>query len=65
MKMANDTQQKVNKQIQGIILTIGQLQIPVNAVVVPNVEYDMILGKDFLQGTESTMDMAASTATFQ
>src|SRR5271169_6715013 len=35
MKMANDMRQTVDKHIRGLVVTIGKIQVPVNALIVP------------------------------
>ena len=62
MKMANDTRAIATQYLPTAMLTIGELDIPARIIVMPNVTYDLLLGKDFLTATQASIGMNKDTA---
>ena len=49
MTLADDSSSQIKHRLKDIVISIGNFQIPANILVVPNVAYDLILGRDFLE----------------
>ena len=62
MKMANDTRAIATQYLPTAVLTIGELDIPARIIVMPNVTYDLLLGKDFLTATQASIGMNKDAA---
>jgi hypothetical protein len=63
MKLADDSKTIAQQQLDGAVIDIGELHIPARILVIPGVEYDLILGKDFLTATETCLQMKPTCAT--
>jgi hypothetical protein len=62
MKMANDTRTITTQYIPNQTVTVGDMVIPARFVIMPNVSYDVLLGKDFLSATEANIQLRQSDA---
>jgi hypothetical protein len=55
MKLADDSNSIVRHRTENTTITVGDLSIPTSLLIIPNVAYDLILGKDFLARTKTKM----------
>jgi hypothetical protein len=62
MRMANDTKTVTTQYLPSTVITIGGLEIPARIIVMPNVQYDLLLGKDFLSATSAKIEMDEDSA---
>jgi hypothetical protein len=49
MKLADDSNSIVRHRTENTTITVGDLSIPTSLLIIPNVAYDLILGKDVAQ----------------
>jgi transposase InsO family protein len=50
--LANNSHCTVNSALFGVVLTFDQLHMPIDLLVIPDVSYDLLLGKDFLSNAD-------------
>ena len=62
MKMANDTRATATKYLPAACIKIGNLEVPARIIIMPGVNYDLLLGKDFLTATQARIGMDATAA---
>ena len=62
MKMANDTRAIATKYLPAACIKIGNLEVPARIIIMPGVNYDLLLGKDFLTATQARIGMDANAA---
>ena len=62
MRMANDTKAIATQYLPAACITIGNMQIPARVIIMPGVDYDLLLGKDFLSATRAIIGMDEDSA---
>ena len=62
MKMANDTKAIATKYLPAACIKVGDMEIPARIIIMPGVNYDLLLGKDFLTATRATIGMDEDAA---
>ena len=61
--LADDSDSIITRKIDGLILTIETLHVSPDILIVPQVAYDIILGKDYLQNTNATIKTSQAQLT--